>query len=504
MTPKRTGDTFASMSRRSPAAAIETERTARVRCAILAAAALACLLGGCGTAATVNKEGAKIAAGTITLRMETPDAPQADADYFVEQVLARTHGQLHIVVADDYPSADPNNELRLAEALREGSAEMAYIPSRAWERDGGRVLAFRALQAPFLIDSYPLLRAVTTGSIAQQLLASLGPDGLVGLGLVPTELRRVLGRRPLVSPADLRGARIRVPTSPTSVVDRRALGAIPLTDFTSTQVGPALADGRLDGIETSTLDIVNNGYLPDARYLSSNFALFAKTETIAITKATFARLSPADRAALKAAAAATAAHADPAAEELTALKQLCTAGVRLVRATPSQLASLERAAAPVYTALERDPATNRAILEIERLKQQLPTDNTSLPACPPAHPTTASVAAKPFPTGTFETVLTRAEVIKAGFPASNAASQTLTFRKNGTWWNVVFDPTTPQNPPGGGRYTVRGDILTLGPPAGPDVLKWSYFRGELTFQIVSVPDPFAQFGYTAHPWRKIR
>jgi hypothetical protein len=109
----------------------------------------------------------------------------------------------------------------------------------------------------------------------------------------------------------------------------------------------------------------------------------------------------------------------------------------------------------------------------------------------------------PFPTGTFETILTRADVVKAGFPPENAHWETLTFRKNGTWWDVWFHPRRADQPPGGGKYTVRGDTLTL-TPAGPDVVKWSYFQGQLTFRIVSVPDAFAQFTYTAHPWRKIR
>jgi C4-dicarboxylate-binding protein DctP len=96
---------------------------------------------------------------------------------------------------------------------------------------------------------------VTTGPVGRELLASLSRNGLVGLGLVPDEMRRILARRPVLSASDFHGARIRVVTSPTSVRMFQALGAIPLTSFTSDQVGPALASGRLDGIETSTQSI---------------------------------------------------------------------------------------------------------------------------------------------------------------------------------------------------------------------------------------------------------
>jgi TRAP-type C4-dicarboxylate transport system substrate-binding protein len=378
---------------------------------------------------------------------------------------------------------------------------MAYIPSRAWERDAGRVLAFRALQAPFLITSYPVLRAVVTGPVGRELLASLSANGLVGLGLVPDELRRILARRPLLSASDYRGARIRVVTSPTSVRMFHALGAIPLTGLTSGQVGPALAADRLDAIETSTQSIGNNGYVRQARYLTSNLALFAKTQTIVIAKHVFDRLSAADRTALREAAAETVAHADPAAEERTELPSLCAAGLRLTQATAADLASLQHETEPVYAALEQDPATKQAIVAIEHLNQQVPVSDSSLPTCH-GH-TSAFAISHPFPTGTFETVLTRSDVVNAGFPPENAHWETLTFRKNGTWWDVWFHPRRSDQPPGGGKYTVRGDTLTL-TPAGPDIVKWSYFRGQLTFRIVSVPDAFAQFTYTAHPWRKLR
>jgi TRAP-type C4-dicarboxylate transport system substrate-binding protein len=105
---------------------------------------------------------------------------------------------------------------------------MGKLPSRAWERVGNKVLSFRALQAPpFLVDNYALFRSVTSGPVAQQVLASLSTDELVGLGLVPIELRRPLGVHPLVSLADFRGAHIRFPTSPTTALDLQALGAVP-------------------------------------------------------------------------------------------------------------------------------------------------------------------------------------------------------------------------------------------------------------------------------------
>lgn len=461
--------------------------------------ALLVVLGGCGGSSHATKEGTKTS-GQITLKMETPDSPQASAEFFAKRVDQLTHGHLRVIQAADYSSADPANEVRLAAALRQGKVQMAYMPSRAWERDGGRVLGFRALQAPFLITSYPLLHQVATGPVARQLLASLRRENVVGLGLVPDELRRLLSRKPLFSAGDFQGARIRVVTSPTTERIFRALGAEPVTNLTADQVGPALAAGKLAAVETSMQAIANNSYNKQASYLAANLPVFAKTQTIAISKRTFGRLDSGDRKALEDAAAATAAQADPGTQERSELKAICTSGLRIAPVSAAGIESLQRAASPVYAQLESDASTKQAIGAIQQLKQQVPVAQSVVPSC--AHGPATQPTSQRFPTGTFETKLTADDVVKAGFPANKAHWEALTFRKDGTWLDVWFHPRQADNPPGGGRYIVRGDTVKL-TPAGPDTVKWSYFRGQLTFQIVSVPDSFAQFTYTAHPWRKI-
>jgi hypothetical protein len=36
-----------------------------------------------------------------------------------------------------------------------------------------------------------------------------------------------------------------------------------------------------------------------------------------------------------------------------------------------------------------------------------------------------------------------------------------------------------------------------------ETLRWSYYRGKLTFEIVDAPAPGGKAIYTAHPWRRI-
>jgi C4-dicarboxylate-binding protein DctP len=468
--------------------------------------------------------------------MQTPDAPEPDAEYFISQVQKRSGGRIQIVEGTGYTSSNPVNEARLVRALRSGKVEMAYIPSRAWER-AGSVSAFRALQAPFLVTNYRVLHEVTNGPIGRSMLASLGSIGIVGLGLVPDELRRLLERKPLTAPG-LGGARIRVVASPTSVLALRSLGATPVTSFTSSQVGPALEQGQLDGAELSTNAILNNSDIASAHYIPANVALFAKAQTIAIRRSVFERLSAGDRQILQAAARATVAHADPAGQEQQEVaQQLCNQGLKLVQETAADLAGLRKLALAAYPVLERDPTTRREITAIERLERQS-AGTTPLPICPgkksggPSGPKTSAFE------GTYVVTASLSEVTKAsGSPGNNWGSFRLVLGDG----RFGMSDRRPGNPTEGGvtcrfsssfcssgstvgTYVINGDriIFTahhgrgdtpMGAPGDPPIIcRWSLYRNSLTFQQLPAPaqakasrrglDPVGPPLLYVRPWQK--
>ena len=296
----------------------------RAAASLALAASILALGAGCGSSGT--KAGGS-APRVVTLTMDAPDGPTADELYLQRQIRVQTHGGVRIVLDNqDYSSIDPDNEARLVRDLRSGKASFAWLPARAWER-GSPILVFRALQAPFLIDGYNLEARIANGRSRRGMLRSLSRVGMVAsAGARPNELRRPLGRFPLVSAASFRGARIRVVTSPTSVLDLHAIGAIPLTNFTADQVSTALGHGRLDGVESEVRSIEDNYYTREAPYLPSNLTLFAKLQTVVIRDDAFAQLDSADRAALRAAVAATVRHANPEEDERSEVRSLCQQG----------------------------------------------------------------------------------------------------------------------------------------------------------------------------------
>jgi TRAP-type C4-dicarboxylate transport system substrate-binding protein len=468
------------------------------RIVCLAVVSLVLTAAGCGGSST-TKAGPG-AVRSITFTMQTPDGDSADAAYFVDQVKARTGGRVVIAIdGNGYSSNDPDNELRLVRDLRRGKVTLAYIPSRAWERGG--ITSFRALQAPFLVTNYPLLHDITSGATGDEMLHSLGASGLVGLGLVPEELRRPLGRRPLSSVAAFNGAHVRVITSPTSILALRAVGALPVTTLDARQALAALDKRKLDGVESDLHSIYNNGYVTVAPYLTSNLPLFAKTETIVIRKKAWSELSAGDQDALRSAARATVVHADPARRERTELARVCTAGVRLVRASPADAAGLQRESAGVYAALERDAATKRAIATIRALRGSGPATPSVLAHCTTPAPRPVAHGGR-FPEGRFVSTLTKADFEAGG--ATYDPTFPVPFKitiHNGRW-------NTNERPPYSGPLLINGPLVTFvieQPTAdkASETVRWNYYRGELTFKVVSVADAASRVLYTAHPWHKI-
>ena len=116
---------------------------------------------------------------------------------------------------------------------------MAWVGARAFDSVG--VTGFRALVAPFLVDSYELQDQVFAAGIPARMLEGLDVSDLTGIGVLPGPLRQMVGiDHPFTDPDDFEGAV--VGTSGGDLAERtlRALGATP-------QMVPA--ETSLDGLD---------------------------------------------------------------------------------------------------------------------------------------------------------------------------------------------------------------------------------------------------------------
>jgi TRAP-type C4-dicarboxylate transport system substrate-binding protein len=110
--------------------------------------------------------------------------------------------------------------------VQAGRVQLAKVNARAYDTVG--IDSFQALVAPLLIDNPTLERRVLESDLAGEMLAGTSKLGLVGLAMLPTDLRRPLGlSRPLVRVKDYRGARIGVREGEVAKGTLIALGATP-------------------------------------------------------------------------------------------------------------------------------------------------------------------------------------------------------------------------------------------------------------------------------------
>jgi len=142
------------------------------------------------------------------------------------QIQALTHGSLQVeVLADGRFQGRKYGELALMRMLQEGRFPLAFI-STAPMANIDPTLA--VLDLPFLFDSYDHADRVLDGRIGRNLLETLKPAGLVGLGFLETGFRVLSSSVALPDLASLEGRRIRVMQSPVQVNFIRALGAEPV------------------------------------------------------------------------------------------------------------------------------------------------------------------------------------------------------------------------------------------------------------------------------------
>jgi TRAP-type C4-dicarboxylate transport system substrate-binding protein len=337
---------------------------------VVAGAFAVAVLAGCGGSISSKAGDRAGSRQTTVLTMLTTDAPQADRMVFADAVRRLSHGTLRIRIEQQEGSGTTSDgERRARERVERGDAAMAWLASRAWASDG--VASFRALWAPFVITSHALLWKVVTSPLAEKMLRGTEARGVIGLTLVPSDLRRILGRgRPLVSLAAFRGARVAA-YSQAEAEALRALGAIPRLDEADLPV--SLREGRVDGLEVGGYNLVNNPWVAVAPYVSANVVLFPRTDVIAINKRAFDRLTPEQRSALREAGRlALEAQRDLADQETEILQAVCSLGGKLVRATRVQLAQLVEAERPVNDRLARDPAVRPYLEQIEAMKRQTP------------------------------------------------------------------------------------------------------------------------------------
>ena len=153
---------------------------------------------------------------------------------------------------------------------------------------------------PFIFRSQEHARAVIDGPIGDELLAkvSASPAKLLAIGWMDGGARSLYTKKPVRTPADLKGQKVRMMGNPLFVDTMNAMGGNGIS-MGYGEVFTALQTGVVDGAENNAPSyFTSNHYNTGAKYYTQTNHLIIP-ELLVVSKATWDKLSKDDQALLK-------------------------------------------------------------------------------------------------------------------------------------------------------------------------------------------------------------
>jgi C4-dicarboxylate-binding protein DctP len=172
------------------------------------------------------------------------DTPKGKgADYFKKVAEERTKGRVKVEV---YPNSTLYKDREEVEALQLGSVQMLAPSLAKFGPLGAR--EFELFDLPYIFDNYDELHKITEGPIGQGVMSKLDSKGITGLAYWDNGFKVMSANKPLKTPADFKGVKMRIQSSKVLEAQMRALGAIPQV-MAFSEVYQALQTGVVDGTE---------------------------------------------------------------------------------------------------------------------------------------------------------------------------------------------------------------------------------------------------------------
>lgn len=194
---------------------------------------------------------------------------------FKEYVEAQSNGELQINIL---PNGQFGGDREATEAVAAGTIQMSNTVTAvltSYSND------FMVLDLPFIFNSREACYAALDGELGAKLNDRLPEIGLINLGYADNGLRQLTNNvRPINTPADLKGVKMRVMESPVFIRMFELLGANPVP-MSFTEVYTALQQGTVDGQENGAALIYQSKFPEVIKYMSvSNHVYSVNTNLI--------------------------------------------------------------------------------------------------------------------------------------------------------------------------------------------------------------------------------
>ncbi|AYO29665.1 TRAP transporter substrate-binding protein [Biomaibacter acetigenes] len=266
---------------------------------------------------------------------------QKGAEKFAELVNQKTNGQVKIEI---YPSDSLAPQRESVEGAQLGTIDMVLTSTMELSNFEQSIGVF---DLPFLFSSREKAYAVFDGPIGQKVSKTFENKGLVILAYWENGFRHITNnKKPINTPEDLKGMKIRVPESSVFIDTFKALGASP-TPISFGELYSALQLGTVDGQENPLAHLINQKFYEVQKYCTLT-GHFYTAEPLVISKMVWDKLTPDQQKAIKDAAIEAGKFERELSKEADDkyLQEAKDKGVQFVE--KPDLATFQKAVQPVY------------------------------------------------------------------------------------------------------------------------------------------------------------
>jgi len=181
---------------------------------------------------------------------------------FKELAEARTKGRVKVDVYANSTLFKDGEEMQMLEL---GNVQL-LAPSVSKFGPLG-VRAFEVFDLPYIFDNEKDLHNVTQGRIGKELFKKLESKGIIGLAFWDNGFKQMSSNKPLKTPADFRGQKLRIQSPKVLDGQMRALGATPQV-MAFSEVYQALQTGVVDGQENTWSNIYTQKFFEVQKYIT--------------------------------------------------------------------------------------------------------------------------------------------------------------------------------------------------------------------------------------------
>ena len=315
-----------------------------------------------GAALTIGTSASAFAATTLKLshNHSRDHAVHQAMTQMAKDVKEQTDGDVIIRI---YPDAQLGSQRESMELMQNGALDMVKTNAAEMEAFSPDYSAFNL---PYLFRDKVHYNSITEGAIGEEILASSRDSGFIGLTYYEAGARSFYTSKPIHTPEDLKGLKIRVQPSPSAISMVEGLGGSP-TPLAYGELYTALQQGVVDAAENN----IPSFSLSRHSEVSKFFSLDEHTmvpDVLVISTKSFDGLTPENQNILKTAAL----------DSMELMKELWNKSEKKERAKAEKMgvtfinpdkAAFAKAVEPMYAELQTsNPELHQLVERIKAVK----------------------------------------------------------------------------------------------------------------------------------------